>query len=94
VAAELGATIVKCPYTGDPEGFREVVRSCPVPVLIAGGPKADSDAAVLAMVRGAMEAGAAGASIGRNIFSHRDPLAMTRAIVDVITPGAAPRVSA
>ena len=91
VAAELGADVVKCPYTGDPETFREVVRSCPVPVVIAGGPRMDSDAAVLEMVRGAMAAGAAGASIGRNIFQHADPAAISRAIADVIFAADAPR---
>ncbi len=59
LGAELGADVVKVSYTGDPESFREVVEGCSVPVVIAGGPKMESDRAVLEMVKGVMEAGAA-----------------------------------
>ncbi len=68
VAYEIGADIVKVQYTGDPESFARVVQSAPIPVLIAGGPKMADDRDVLEMVEGALEAGAAGISIGRNIF--------------------------
>ncbi|WP_457620775.1 2-amino-3,7-dideoxy-D-threo-hept-6-ulosonate synthase [Methanopyrus sp.] len=87
VGAELGADIVKTNYTGDPDSFREVVKGCPVPVVIAGGPKADTPEEVLEMVKGAIEAGAAGAAIGRNIFAHKSTRmreAMTRAIARII----------
>jgi fructose-bisphosphate aldolase / 2-amino-3,7-dideoxy-D-threo-hept-6-ulosonate synthase len=87
LGAELGADVVKCPYTGSVETFREVVRGCPVPVVISGGPRMDSDAALLQMVQDAMAAGAKGVSIGRNAFQHRDPEAMTRAIVSVVVQG-------
>jgi class I fructose-bisphosphate aldolase len=80
LAAELGADIVKCSYTGSVESFREVVQGCPVPVVIAGGPKANSDQEILEMVKGAIEAGGAGVSIGRNVFQHRDPSRMVGAI--------------
>jgi len=90
VAAELGADIVKCPYTGTVESFRNVVRGCPVPVVIAGGQCMNSDRAVLELVAGAMEAGGAGASIGRNIFQHPSPERMTAALRAVIIGGAAP----
>ncbi len=72
VGAELGADIVKCPYTGSAESFAAVVRGCPVPVVIAGGSKL-SDEETLAMIEGAMSAGAAGVSIGRNAFQHDRP---------------------
>lgn len=88
LGAELGADLVKTNYTGSPETFREVVRGCPIPVIIAGGPKMEDDRAVLEMVRGAMEAGAKGVSIGRNVFQHRDPTTMTRAIVRIVFDGA------
>ena len=88
LGAELGADVVKCPYTGSVETFREVVRGCPVPVVISGGPRMDSDQAVLQMVQDAMAAGARGVSIGRNAFQHRNPEAMTRAIADVVLRGA------
>jgi fructose-bisphosphate aldolase/2-amino-3,7-dideoxy-D-threo-hept-6-ulosonate synthase len=72
VAAELGADIVKTVYTGDPDSFREVTGGCPVPVVVAGGSKTD-DLAILELVEGAMEGGAAGISIGRNAFQHPRP---------------------
>ncbi len=84
LGAELGADIVKTPYTGDPETFRRVVEGCPVPVVIAGGPKAETDADVLRMVRGAMDAGAAGVAMGRNAFQHENPTAIVRAVVEIV----------
>jgi fructose-bisphosphate aldolase, class I len=80
LGAELGADIVKVSYTGSVESFRQVVAGCPVPVVIAGGPKMNSDRDILEMVQGSIEAGAAGVSIGRNVFQHRDPSRMVGAI--------------
>jgi predicted phospho-2-dehydro-3-deoxyheptonate aldolase len=87
VAAELGADIVKVSYTGSPETFREVVEGCFVPVVIAGGEKMDTDEDVLRMVRGAMAAGGAGVSMGRNVFQHRDPTRMVQAIAGIVHHG-------
>jgi class I fructose-bisphosphate aldolase len=84
LGAELGADVVKVPYTGSVETFREVVRGCPVPVVISGGPRMDSDEAVLALVQDAMAAGAKGVSIGRNAFQHPKPERMVRAIAEVV----------
>lgn len=84
VGAELGADIIKTNYTGSTDSFAEVIKSCPVPVVIAGGPKMKSDSDVLTMVRDAMRAGAAGISIGRNIFQHNNVLGMTSAIAKII----------
>jgi len=84
VGAELGADIVKTNYTGDVDSFREVVRGCNVPVVIAGGPKMDSEEALLKMVRDAMEAGAAGISIGRNVFQHDDVTGITRKLAKIV----------
>ncbi|CAI9832709.1 MAG: class I fructose-bisphosphate aldolase family protein [Nitrosopumilus sp.] len=86
VGAEFGADIVKVPYTGDAGSFRQVVRGTPVPVVIAGGPKA-SDESLLEMTRGAIEAGAAGVTYGRNIFGHDDPGGMTRRLAGIIFGG-------
>jgi class I fructose-bisphosphate aldolase len=80
LGAELGADIIKVSYTGSVESFRKVVAGCPVPVVIAGGPKMSSDKEILEMVKGAIEAGGAGVSIGRNVFQHRDPTRMVGAI--------------
>ena len=84
LGAELGADIVKTNYTGDVDTFREVVKGCPVPVVIAGGPIMESDREVLQMVEDAMRAGAAGISIGRNIFQNKSVTGMTRAIASII----------
>ena len=88
VGAELGADLIKTTYTGSAETFREVVRGCSVPVLVAGGPKVDSDRSVLEMVAGGLAAGAAGVSIGRNIFQSKDPMSMTRMIARMVFDGA------
>jgi class I fructose-bisphosphate aldolase len=80
LGAELGADIIKVSYTGSVESFREVVMGCPVPVVIAGGPKMSSDRDILEMVKGAIEAGGGGVSMGRNIFQHREPSRMVGAI--------------
>lgn len=87
-AAELGADIVKTLYTGGEDTFREVVAGCPAPVIVAGGPKMDSDKACLQMVKGAMNAGAIGVSIGRNVFQHKDPTGMTNALCRIVFDGA------
>lgn len=88
VAAELGADIVKVPYTGSPESFREVVEGCFVPVVIAGGEKMGTERELLEMVKGAMGAGGAGVSIGRNVFQHPTPSFLVKAISKVVHDGA------
>ncbi|SNR72541.1 2-amino-3,7-dideoxy-D-threo-hept-6-ulosonate synthase [Desulfurobacterium atlanticum] len=87
VAAELGADIVKVAYTGDTDSFRKVVEGCPIPVVIAGGPKMGSDLEILEMVEGAMKAGGAGVSIGRNAFQHESPERIVRAISMIVHEG-------
>ena len=84
MAAENGADIVKTFYTGDRESFRQVVSSCYVPVLALGGPRTNQDADFLAMIRGAMDGGAAGVVIGRNVWQAAHPTAMTRALVALV----------
>ncbi len=84
VGAELGADIVKVVYTGHPESFAEVVDGCPVPVVIAGGPKMDSDEEIFKMAEGALKAGAAGLSIGRNAFQHKTPTKMVQALSKMV----------
>jgi len=84
LGAELGADVVKVSYTGNAESFRDVVQGCHVPVIIAGGPKMDSDRSILEMVKGAVLAGAAGTSIGRNVFQHKNPTAIVAALCMVV----------
>src|SRR6266545_909165 len=84
VGVDLGADIIKTHYTGDSGSFRKVIRAAEGrPVLIAGGPRLPA-AAALRMASGALDAGAAGVSFGRNVFGRSDPakfLAVLRALL-------------
>jgi DhnA family fructose-bisphosphate aldolase class Ia len=84
VASEAGADCVKTFYTGDKESFKAVIDNCPVPVLILGGPKIDSDRGILNMVRDAVDVGAAGVTMGRNIWEHMHIAGMTAALAAII----------
>ncbi len=84
VGAELGADVVKTLYTGDIDTFKDVVQGCPVPVVIAGGPKTNTDKEFLEMIQGAMEGGARGVAIGRNVFQHENPTKITKAITEIV----------
>ena len=77
---------MKTVYTGDPESFREVTRGCPVPVVVAGGSKTD-DRTTLELIEGAMAGGAAGISIGRNAFQHKNPAKFVRAAACIVHKG-------
>lgn len=84
IAFEHGADIVKAYYTGTAEGFRKVTLNCPVPTLIAGGSKMDTERAALEVVYGAMQGGAKGVVFGRNIWQSRNvagTVARLRAII-------------
>ncbi len=83
VGGELGADIVKCPYTGEANSFKEVVRGCPVPIVVAGGALCDN-IDILNMVEGAMEAGALGLSMGRNVFQHKNPELLLQVACDMV----------
>jgi fructose-bisphosphate aldolase/2-amino-3,7-dideoxy-D-threo-hept-6-ulosonate synthase len=80
---ELEADVIKTAYSGDADTFEHVVESTRLPVVIAGGSKG-TDEETLGMVRGAMDAGAAGVSMGRSIFQHDYPEKITRAVAAVV----------
>jgi len=81
ICAELGANIMKTYYV--PEDFETVTASCPVPIVMAGGKKiAEIDA--LTMAYNAVQQGAAGVDMGRNIFQSEAPRAMIRAVSEVV----------
>jgi fructose-bisphosphate aldolase/2-amino-3,7-dideoxy-D-threo-hept-6-ulosonate synthase len=84
LGAELGADIIKTLYTGDKKTFTEVVEGCPAPIVIAGGPKIESEADLLKMVEDAIECGAKGISIGRNIFQADDRVEITRKLCRIV----------
>ena len=86
-AAELGADIVKCSYTGDIDSFREVCRGALAPVVIAGGPKMKTDMDVLNMVHDSIEAGGHGVSIGRNVFQSPNVQGIMKAISSIVLEG-------
>jgi fructose-bisphosphate aldolase/2-amino-3,7-dideoxy-D-threo-hept-6-ulosonate synthase len=84
VGAELGADIIKTNYTGDVDTFKTVVESCPAPVIIAGGCKAETTEEILRLTRDSIEAGSAGLSIGRNVFQHENPSLMVKALSAIV----------
>ncbi len=83
-AAELGADIVKTWYTGSPDTFRQVVEACPVPVVIAGGPHSENPIQFFTMVRGALDGGASGVAIGRNVWGSKNPTLMVKALKMIV----------
>jgi fructose-bisphosphate aldolase/2-amino-3,7-dideoxy-D-threo-hept-6-ulosonate synthase len=89
LAEEVGADVVKTGYSGDAGSFEHVVESTRLPVVIAGGSRG-TDRETIGMVRGAMDAGAAGVSMGRSIFQHEDPEAIARAVSGVVHDDATP----
>lgn len=84
LCAELGADIVKTNWPGEPEDFARLVEAANgIPVVLAGGSRLE-DAQLLWRMQVAVEAGAIGCSVGRNIFMHESPEAITRALSRVI----------
>lgn len=84
VATELGADMLKLPFAGGVAAFREIVGTCPVPVLILGGARVAGEEQVVQLVRTALEAGVAGLVFGRNIWQHPDAEALLRRIVALV----------
>ncbi len=87
IAAELGARVVKTYYC---EKFEKVIQGCPVPIVIAGGPKVDTEYEVLQFVYDGIQRGAIGVNLGRNIWQDEHPVAMIRAIRAIIHDNATP----
>ena len=89
IAAELGAKIVKTYYCD--EGFEKVTDGCPVPVVIAGGPKCETELEVFEFVYDGMQKGAIGVNLGRNVWQSPHPVAVMKALNAVIHDGATPK---
>ncbi len=81
IAAELGARIVKTYWC---ENFDKVVNGCPVPVVMAGGPKVDTELEVFEFVHDGMERGAIGVNLGRNVWQNDHPVAVIKALRAII----------
>jgi fructose-bisphosphate aldolase, class I len=79
VGLEMGADLIKVPYTGDVASFRDIVSAFPVPIVAAGGPRCAALEDAVAMAREIGQTGAAGATMGRNVWEFEDiPLAINR----------------
>jgi putative autoinducer-2 (AI-2) aldolase len=88
IAAELGSTIVKTYWC---ENFEKVVNGCPVPVVMAGGPKCETEREVFDFVYDGMQKGAIGLNLGRNVWQHAHPVAMMKALRAIIHEKASPK---
>ncbi len=87
IASELGASFVKTYYCED---FDKVVESCPVPVVIAGGPKLETRLDAMKLAHDAVKKGATGVDMGRNIWQSPHPIAMIKAIRAVVHESKSP----
>ena len=82
IAAELGARVVKTYWCA--EGFETVVRGCPVPVVMAGGPQVNSELEVFEFVHDGIQRGSIGINLGRNVWQNDHPVAMIRALRHIV----------
>jgi putative autoinducer-2 (AI-2) aldolase len=89
ICAEHGARVVKTYWCED--GFDKVVNGCPVPIVIAGGPKCDTELEVFEFVWDGIQNGAIGVNLGRNVWQHPHPVAMLRALNAVVHGNASPK---
>ena len=87
IAAELGARIVKTYWC---EGFEKVVNGCPVPVVMAGGPRTETIFEVFQFVHDGIQKGAIGVNLGRNIWQDENPVAAIKAIRAIVHDNATP----
>ena len=81
IAAEAGAQFVKTYYC---DGFEKVAEGCPVPLVVAGGPKLETERDVFELTSRAIQQGAAGVDMGRNIWQHASPVAMIKAVRAIV----------
>jgi 3-hydroxy-5-phosphonooxypentane-2,4-dione thiolase len=89
ICAEIGARVVKTYYCK--EHFEKIVEGCPVPVVIAGGPKTETQREVFDFVYDGIQKGAIGVNLGRNIWQTEHPIAAIRAIRSVVHDGFTPK---
>ena len=82
IAAELGAKVVKTYYCA--EDFEKVTNGCPVPIVIAGGPRCETEMEVFEFVYDGIQKGAIGINLGRNIWQNEHPMAMMRALNSIV----------
>jgi putative autoinducer-2 (AI-2) aldolase len=88
IAAELGARVIKTYWCED---FDRIVNGCPVPVVMAGGPKCETELEVFEFIYDGMQKGAAGLTLGRNVWQNAYPVAMIRALQAIIHENYTPK---
>jgi class I fructose-bisphosphate aldolase len=88
IGAELGADLIKASYAGPPEKYGAAIRACYRPVVVLGGSKVNEEEVLFESIQVALEAGARGVAIGRNVWQHTDPAGMCRALVSLVHGGA------
>jgi len=81
IAAEFGAKVVKTYWC---EEFDKVVNGCPVPIVMAGGPRCETEQEVFEFVHDGMQKGAIGLNLGRNVWQHQYPVPMMKALRAII----------
>lgn len=84
IGAELGVDFIKTTYTGDVESFHRITEQVYVPIVVLGGSKSKDPRDLLDGIYGAMQAGASGVAVGRNIWRYPEPDKMTAAIAAII----------
>ncbi len=84
---EYGASVIKTQFAGTPQAYKAVVEASYQPVVILGGEATGELPALFECIEQAMEIGVAGAAIGRNVWKHENPEAVTRALVDLVHNG-------
>ena len=84
IAAEIGAHFVKTYYCED---FGKVVKGCPVPLVVAGGPKLETELDAFQLAHDAIQEGAVGVDMGRNIWQSEQPVPMIKAIREIVHGG-------
>jgi DhnA family fructose-bisphosphate aldolase class Ia len=93
LGAEMGVDFIKTQYTGDPESFRQVVETTYVPIVVLGGGRMKTVEGLLSTVYDAIQAGAKGVAIGRNIYQYPEPRKITAALAAIIHDEAMPKAA-
>ena len=84
LAFELGCDAAKTVWTGNKESFTEIANAVPIPILVAGGPSTGDSRAILTMIRDALDSGASGVCMGRQVFGHPQIESIAKAIVMLV----------
>jgi DhnA family fructose-bisphosphate aldolase class Ia len=84
IGVELGADLIKASYAGPAESYKKALQSCYRPVVVLGGEKVNNDREMLQNIVEALEAGASGVAIGRNVWQHANPAGVCRALVELV----------